>query len=99
MTMIPSAAPAPGLSPRAVRDRFARDGYVCPIRVLGDDEVRRYLAQYHAHVDRNRARLDALPANQKYLVLSETHFALRWAYEIAAHPRILDAVEAVIGPN
>jgi chlorinating enzyme len=83
----------------SLRERFERDGYACPIAVLSEDEVGRFRAQYEAYVDRNRARLAALPANQKYLVLSETHFALRWAYEIAAHPRILDAVEAVIGPH
>jgi ectoine hydroxylase-related dioxygenase (phytanoyl-CoA dioxygenase family) len=86
-------------SPLALRNQYERDGYVFPLRVLNDDEAARYLAQYHAYVERNGARLAALPANQKYLVLSETHFAARWAYEIVTNPRILDAVEAVIGAN
>ena len=47
----------------------------------------------------NKARLDALPANQKYKVLSETHFVLPWVYEIVTHPRVLDAVEGLLGPN
>jgi chlorinating enzyme len=94
-----TTAPVTPIPVGSLSERFERDGYVCPISVLGEDEVGRFRAQYETYVDRNRARLAALPANQKYLILSETHFALRWAYEIAAHPRILDAVEAVIGPN
>jgi ectoine hydroxylase-related dioxygenase (phytanoyl-CoA dioxygenase family) len=85
--------------PSNLRDRYERDGYAYPIRVLSDEQTQHYLVRYHAHVDRNRARLAALPANQKYLVLSETHFAARWAYELVTNPRILDAVEQVIGPN
>jgi hypothetical protein len=82
-----------------LHDRYERDGYAYPIRVLSDEQAQHYRARYHAYVDRNRERLAALPANQKYLVLSETHFAARWAYELVINPRILDAVEAVIGPN
>ena len=99
MTPDAPATPTPVRSPHDLRERFERDGYVYPIPVLVEDDVRRYRDRYAAYVERNRARLAALPAKQKYLVMSETHFALRWAYEIAAHPRILDAVEAVIGPN
>jgi ectoine hydroxylase-related dioxygenase (phytanoyl-CoA dioxygenase family) len=47
----------------------------------------------------NEARLDALPPNQKYQVLSETHFVLPWVYEIVTNPRVLDAVEGLLGPN
>jgi ectoine hydroxylase-related dioxygenase (phytanoyl-CoA dioxygenase family) len=86
-------------SPSDLRDRYGRDGYAYPIRALSEEQAQHYLDRYHAFVERNRARLAALPANQKYLVLSETHFAARWAYELVTHPRILDAVEQVIGPN
>ena len=82
-----------------LHDRYERDGYAYPIRVLSEEQAQHYRARYHAYVDRNRDRLAALPANQKYLVLSETHFAARWAYELVTNPRILDAVEQVIGPN
>lgn len=81
------------------RQQFERDGYLCPLRVLDAGEVKRYLAAYMDYTARNKARLDALKSNQKYLVLSETHFVLPWVYEIASHPRILDAVESLLGPN
>jgi ectoine hydroxylase-related dioxygenase (phytanoyl-CoA dioxygenase family) len=40
-----------------------------------------------------------LPPNQKYQVLSETHFVLPWVYEIVTNPRVLDAIEGLLGPN
>jgi non-haem Fe2+, alpha-ketoglutarate-dependent halogenase len=81
------------------RQQFDRDGYLCPIRVLDNRDVERHLASYMEYSAANKARLDALPANQKYKVLSETHFVLPWVYEIVSHPRVLDAVEGLIGPN
>ena len=83
----------------AQRRQFARDGYVFPVRVLDDAEVARFLAAYQAYAEHNRERLAALAANQKFQVFSETHFALPWVHEIARHPRILDAVESLLGPN
>jgi non-haem Fe2+, alpha-ketoglutarate-dependent halogenase len=81
------------------RAQFERDGYLCPIRVLDDREVERHLASYMEYSAANKARLDSLPPNQKYKVLSETHFMLPWVYEIVTHPRVLDAVETLLGPN
>jgi ectoine hydroxylase-related dioxygenase (phytanoyl-CoA dioxygenase family) len=81
------------------RRQFEHDGYLCPIRVLDDREVERHLASYMEYSAANKARLDALPPNQKYQVLSETHFVLPWVYEIVINPRVLDAVEGLLGPN
>lgn len=81
------------------RRQFERDGYLCPIRVMDDAEVSRLLNCYMDYYAANKARLDALPPNQKYKVLSETHFVLPWVYEIVTHPRVLDAVEVLLGPN
>jgi hypothetical protein len=64
-------------SPSDLRDRYERDGYAYPIRALSEEQAQHYLARYHAFVDRNRTRLAALPASQKCLLLSETHFAAR----------------------
>src|SRR5262245_13664369 len=81
------------------RLQFERNGYLCPIRVLDGAEVERHLASYMECSAANKTRLDELAANQKYKVLSETHFVLRWVYEIVSHPRVLDAVEGLLGPN
>jgi ectoine hydroxylase-related dioxygenase (phytanoyl-CoA dioxygenase family) len=67
--------------------------------VLDEAEVGKHLARYHAYVARHRSRLEVLPPNQKYQVFSETHFTMKWVYEIASHPKVLDAVQQIIGPN
>ncbi len=79
--------------------RFEENGYLFPMRALNEDEQKRYLANYMDYSARNKVRLDALPPNQKYKVLTETHFVLPWVHEIVSHPRILDAVESLLGPN
>jgi hypothetical protein len=81
------------------RQQFERDGYLSPLRVFEDSEVKHYLSCYVDYTARNKARLDALKPNQKYQVLSETHFVLPWVYEIVTHPRILDVAESLLGPN
>ncbi len=81
------------------RQQFERDGYLSPIRVLDDREVERLLNSYMEYSEANKERLGELPPNQKYQVLSETHFVLPWVYEIVTNPRVLDAVEGLLGPN
>ena len=81
------------------RQDFERDGYLSPLRVLSEAEARGYLDAYLEYCAGNKERLDAMAANQKYHVLSETHFVLPWVHEIVTHPRILDAVETLLGPN
>ncbi|MCX5658484.1 MAG: phytanoyl-CoA dioxygenase family protein [Planctomycetota bacterium] len=78
---------------------FERDGYLCPVPALTPDEVQRHLARYTDYVARNKARLDALAPSQKFQVFSETHFVMPWVHEIVTHPRVLDAVESLLGPN
>lgn len=94
-----TATTKPGRLTDAQRQQFERDGYLFPIRVLNDSEVKHFLSCYMDYTARNKERLDALKPNQKYQVLSETHFVLPWVYEIATHPRILDTMETMLGPN
>jgi len=79
--------------------QFERDGYLVPLNVLRPDEVDRYLAHYAEYTSQQRDRLAALTPNLKYQVLSETHFVLPWVYEIVSHPRILDVMSSLLGPN
>ena len=83
----------------AQKARFERDGCIAPIRVLDDSEISRYLGLYNDYVARNRTRIDSQPPNKRHHIFSETHFVMKWAFEIASHPRVLDAVESLIGPN
>ena len=71
---------------------YRRDGYICPIPVLSSDEVRRYRARLEAA---EAAAGGALPGQFRH----KPHLVYTWAQELIRHPKILDAVEDVIGPD
>ena len=78
---------------------YEENGYLFPLRVLDAVETERYRRCFIEHRSQISERLRTLPPRQQYYVYSETHTFLRWAYELAAHPRVLDAVEDVLGPD
>ena len=73
-------------------EKYKRDGFVYPVDVMSREEAQRYLQ-----------RLEASEALQgKELVKGSNfkpHLLFKWADELAYHPRILDAVEDLIGPD
>ena len=79
------------LSETQVR-RYRQDGYLCPIRVLPADEAARFRGRLEAA---EAAAGGSLPGPYKH----KPHLVYGFAQELVRHPGILDAVEAVIGPN
>ena len=79
------------LSQQAV-DAFWRDGFHFPVRVLSTEEARRYRDALEAH---ERATGAPIHSNMRHKV----HLLFTWAQELIRHPKILDAVEDLIGPN
>jgi hypothetical protein len=73
-------------------ERYQRDGILFPIPVLVPDETARFRAAF----DELAARLGGRPVAQ---ALGHTQLYFRWAYELATHPVLLDAVEDVLGPD
>ncbi|HXP92789.1 MAG TPA: phytanoyl-CoA dioxygenase family protein [Candidatus Binatia bacterium] len=71
--------------------RFARDGFVSPIRIFSAEQAARYETLY-ARFERDGRIKDDSPG-------LKIHCVFRWAYEIATHPAVLDVVEDLIGPN
>lgn len=71
---------------------YERDGVYFPIPVLTRDETRRYLDAYLDFEHR-------LGGQPKATELSQAHLHFVWAYELATHPAVLDAVEAVLGSD
>lgn len=73
-------------------DRYHRDGYCAPLRVLSPEEARAC-----------RARLEAFEAAHGGPLQGDlrhrAHVFLVWLDELVRHPRILDAVEALLGEN
>ena len=71
---------------------YKRDGYYCPVRVMSAQDAHRYrraLEQHEAIAGK------PLQGNWRH----KTHLLFTWADELVHHPKILDAVEDVIGPN
>jgi non-haem Fe2+, alpha-ketoglutarate-dependent halogenase len=65
-------------------------GFVDCIPVLTSEEVRRYCEQF----DRACAALGG-----RVTRLDGLHLFFDWAWELSTHPRLLDCMEALLGPN
>ena len=82
----------PKLLDRAAADRYRGEGYHFPIDVLEPREAA-------AH----RARLETFEAAQGKPVhgaqRNKCHLLFKWVDDLMRHPRILDAVEDLIGPD
>ncbi len=72
--------------------RYRADGFLCPLPVLTPAEA----ATYRAACDDLEAALGGKP---RTVQVRQMHLHLRWAYELAAHPRLLDTAEAILGPE
>jgi non-heme Fe2+,alpha-ketoglutarate-dependent halogenase len=81
------------------RQRYAEDGYCCPLRVLDEREASELRARFDAYWASNRERLQGLLPRQRHVVFGQTHAAFHWVYRIVSHPKVLDAVESILGPN
>ena len=71
---------------------YERDGFCFPIDVLGADEVRQYRGELEAWERARGAPIDFPEKSKSYMLFD-------WADQLVHHPRILDAVEDVIGPD
>jgi non-heme Fe2+,alpha-ketoglutarate-dependent halogenase len=78
---------------------YDQNGYYFPIRVFSDAETSEFRSEFEAYTQANQARLGQMLARERRAIYSLTHMSLPWVNRIVSHSRILDAVEAVIGPN
>jgi hypothetical protein len=65
-------------------------GFLHSIPVLSPDEVARFRAEIEETCRAFGGRVTRLDA---------PHLYFRWAWELATHPRVLDCMEQLIGPN
>lgn len=76
----------------AAVDRFWDDGYLFPIRVMSAEDA----AGYRKKLERYEADTGGpIAGNLRH----KTHLLFTWADELARNPRILDAVESILGPD
>ncbi len=73
-------------------EAYARDGYVSPIDVLSADEVKTFRQDLEDWKKQRGQTIDFPEKSKSYLLFN-------WADQLVHHPRILDAVEDVIGPD
>jgi non-heme Fe2+,alpha-ketoglutarate-dependent halogenase len=71
---------------------YRQNGYFFPIPVLSLDEARAYRSRLEAA---EAAAGGSLPGPYRH----KPHLVYTWAQELIRHPKILDAVEEVIGPD
>jgi hypothetical protein len=83
------------LSPVQV-DRYATDGYLFPNPALTPAEAAACLGKLEAFERELGAPLTSETTGR---YRARTHVLLRWVHGLVSHPRILDAVESLIGPN
>jgi hypothetical protein len=79
------------LSPESVA-QYRRDGFYFPLRVLSPGEAAGHRARLEA-VERERG--GPLGGELRH----KGHLLFTWLAELIRHPRILDAVEDLLGPN
>ena len=82
----------PKLLPKGAKEAFARDGYWFPVRVMDAAEAAAYRARLEAY---ERAAGGPIASNMRHKV----HLLFTWASALVRHPRILDAIEDLIGPD
>jgi len=72
-------------------------GYHFPVRAFEEGEAAKLSRCFTSYHEQHSERLKQLLPRERRTFLCETHFFLRWVYEIVSHPRVLDAVESVLG--
>lgn len=79
------------MSDNSIRQFYRKHGYHFPIPVLSSEEAR----ECRRNLEAFEAGHQGLPERYRF----KTYLVWTWLDELIRHPRILDAVEAVIGPD
>ena len=79
------------LSPGQV-EAYERDGFVFPVDVLTSHEVKKFRGELQVW---EKARGSAIDFPEK----SKSYLLFNWADQLVHHPKILDAVQDLIGPD
>ena len=74
---------------QSIAEAYARDGFVSGVPILSGEEA----AHHRARLETAEAEFGPLHYRPK------AHTILTSPWELATHPRVLDIVEAMIGPN
>ena len=75
--------------------QYQRDGFYFPVACLTPAEVRHYRGRLEAFEREQGGTFGKLPD----LVRSKSHLLFTWMDALVRHPKVLDAVESLIGPD
>jgi ectoine hydroxylase-related dioxygenase (phytanoyl-CoA dioxygenase family) len=89
---------------QSVTDPFGRtsyrsSGYSFPLRAFSEQEAAGLCELFLTYWARHREMMSGKAPRELASLLIDTHLFLRWVYGMVSHPRVLDAVAAVLGPN
>jgi non-heme Fe2+,alpha-ketoglutarate-dependent halogenase len=84
------------LSPAQI-ERYARDGFLSPVAALTREQAAQYRQRLEGFEETVGGPLTSDATDARYR--SRTHILLAWVHTLTRHPAILDAIEALIGPN
>jgi non-haem Fe2+, alpha-ketoglutarate-dependent halogenase len=79
------------LTPEAVA-KYERDGFYYPIRVMSEADAR----ALRKHLETHEA---SAGGPLKGSLRHKSHLLFTWLWDLVHHPKVLDAVEDVLGPN
>jgi non-heme Fe2+,alpha-ketoglutarate-dependent halogenase len=72
--------------------QYREDGYVAPVPIMSADEALSYRRRFEAYETAQGGWYELSKGQKLYLLQT-------WAAELVSHPKILDAVEDVLGPD
>jgi len=75
--------------------QYHQDGYLFPVECLTHEEAGHFCCRLEAFERAQGDTFGRLPD----LVRSKSHLLFTWMDELVRHPKVLDAVESIIGPN
>lgn len=78
---------------------YAKSGYCWPCRAFSSEEAHSRRMKFEAYWAENVLHFSGSLPRERVTLQIDTHLALRWVYELATHPKVLDAVTQVLGPD
>ena len=80
-----------------IAQRYAKAGFVSPVPILRDDEVREFRSRFLDFYARKKPLLASIQPREQSSLLSETHTSLDWVYRLVSHPNVLNVIESILG--
>lgn len=71
---------------------YENDGYVCPVTALSEQEAADFRKRFEAYETEHGGWYELSKGQKLYLLQT-------WAADLVRHPKVLDAVEDVLGPD